>query len=478
MPISFLIFIIVIFHIFLAFGCISHILLHKRDPRSALGWIVLSSLVLILGPFMYWVFGFNRVQRRARRLLEKGASPHLMNSEEICLTPPVVPSIEQEAESKRFIQVSSRVCQFPLTSGNHIQILFNGDQAYPEMLRAIETAKQSIYLMTYIFDNDKTGAAFVDALCQADRRGVEVKVLIDGIGELGQFKRVSTILKSKGIQVERFLPLSLRHPKLYWNLRNHRKLLLVDNAIAFTGGLNLSSRHLLNDNKSNARVEDIHFKLSGPIISEMDSVFKDDWEFVTGQRLEISDTRYMCDGHTLCRVIVDEPSERIDRLAMTLLGVVSASVKRIIIMTPYFLPSPEMVSALQSASLRGVEIIILLPSKNDNILVHWATRNLLWQFLQFNIQVYYQPPPFVHSKLFIVDDELVFFGSANMDPRSLRLNFEMNVEAYDPILVDNLLEYVSNKVKQSQSYTMQDNEDRSLAAKYRDAIAWLCSPYL
>jgi len=479
MSLSALVIGILLVHVVLALSCISHILLYKRDPRSALGWIVLSTLLIWLGPFIYWVFGINRVQRRAQRLMDKSVQRSTVASDELCLSIPELATSRQGNKSLDiFTQVSNRLCQMPLTIGNQINMLINGDQAYPAMLEAINNAERSIYLMTYIFDSDDTGAIFIDALERCNNRGVEVKVLIDGIGELGRLRRASTMLRNKGIAVQRFLPLTLVHPQLYLNLRNHRKLLLVDNQVAFTGGLNISSRHQLNDNHQETRVEDIHFKITGPVVHQMESVFKDDWEFATGEKLEVSTSRYSCGGASLCRVIVDEPSERVDRLAMTLMGVISAAQRRIVIMTPYFLPPRELISAMQSAALRGIEITILLPHKNDSRLVHWATRNLLWQFLQFDIKIYYQPPPFVHTKLFIVDDDLVFFGSANLDPRSLRLNFELNVEAYNSELVQQLTNYIDDKIKSSQLYTMHDVENRSLIVKYRDAIAWLCSPYL
>jgi cardiolipin synthase len=332
--------------------------------------------------------------------------------------------------------------------------------------------------MTYIFDTDDTGHAFIDALDRAQQKGIEVKVLIDGVGELGNWRRASTLLARRGINVERFLPLSAKPPAFYWNLRNHRKLLVVDNKIAFTGGINISALHVLENNRSPERVADMHFRIEGPVVPVLQTVFMDDWEFVTGQPMSLPVAELERAGDAICRVIVDEPSENIDRLATTLVGAVTAASKRIVIATPYFLPSRELMSALQAAALRDVQVTILLPSKNDNRLVHWATYNLLRQLLQFDVKVYYQPPPFVHTKLFIIDDQLVFFGSANIDPRSLRLNFELNVEAYDRNLVNRLMNYINGQIQISTLYTLDDDAARSLAVRVRDAAAWLFSPYL
>jgi len=470
-------YITLIFQVVVAVYCVGHILLNKRDPRAALGWIMICVFLPFVGAVIYWIFGVNRVQRRARRLFVKSSvKPDSLDSETGVLTGS--PDISASPSIQPFLKVSNRICRVPLRHGNKVEILFNGDQSYPAMLEALENAHQCVYLTTYIFDVDEQGNRFIDALVRCNERGIEVKVLVDGVGELGQWTRASKMLLKAGIDVQRFLPLSLKPPAFYWNLRNHRKLLVVDHATAFTGGINISARHLIENNPKPSRVEDLHFKLTGPVITDLEAVFFDDWEFVTGLHLDTPIPDQATKGDALCRVIVDEPSENIDRLATTLVGAVSAAKQRVIIMTPYFLPSRELMSALQAAALRNLDVKILLPDKNDNLLVHWATRNLLWQLLQFDVRVYYQPAPFVHSKLFIIDEQLVFFGSANIDPRSLRLNFELNIECYDSELTGQLMAYVDKKLAQSRQFTMEDIERRSLPVKLRDSLAWLFSPYL
>jgi cardiolipin synthase len=471
-------FVTIIIHLLAAIVCVGHILLNKRDPRAALGWIMVCVFLTVIGPLFYWIFGVNRVQRRARRLFDKSLAKPVAGKDTEVYMLSGEPDITAIQSIQPFLNVSNRICRIPIRQGNSIEILFNGDQAYPAMLDAIENARQCVYLMTYIFDADEQGNQFIEALERCQQRGVEVKVLVDGVGELGQWTRASTRLVRSGIRVERFLPLTLKPPAFYWNLRNHRKLLIIDHQTAFTGGINVSARHMVQNNTNASRVEDLHFKLLGPVVSDLEEVFFDDWEFVTGENMDFAIPEQPRSGNALCRVIVDEPSENIDRLATTLVGAVSAATQRIVIMTPYFLPSRELISALQSAALRNLDIQILLPAKNDNLLVHWATRNMLWQLLQFDVRVYYQAPPFVHSKLFLIDDQLAFFGSANIDPRSLRLNFELNIESYDTGLLRDLTRYIESKLANSEPVTIQEVENRSLPVKLRDSLAWLCSPYL
>jgi cardiolipin synthase len=167
-----------------------------------------------------------------------------------------------------------------------------------------------------------------------------------------------------------------------------------------------------------------------------------------------------------------------DKLATILVGAVSLARRRIIIMTPYFLPSRELIAALQTAALRSLEVSIILPAKNNLPFVHWASTNMLWELLHRGVRIFFQPPPFVHTKLFIIDDDYAHIGSANIDPRSLRLNFELAVEVYDNLFVKELSAHVEKSLKQSREIFLEDVDNRSLPVRVRDAAAWLFSPYL
>ncbi len=175
---------------------------------------------------------------------------------------------------------------------------------------------------------------------------------------------------------------------------------------------------------------------------------------------------------------MDGPNEDLDRLAMVLIGAVSAAQHSVCIMTPYFLPPRELISALQAAALRGVDVCVILPEKNNQPLAHWATRNMLWELLHWGVHVYYQPPPFVHSKLFVVDEHYTQVGTANIDPRSLRLNFELALEIYDQGFAATITRHFSRVREASRALTLREMDSRPLPARLRDAAAWLFSPYL
>ena len=457
-----------------------HALLYKRDPKASLGWIVVILIFPVAGYFLYFLLGVNRIRTRARKLAGKlpftgfiGLEPF---EEHILLPDSLLPVPAEYAE---IVSIVNSVTGSPLTSGNRIDILHNGEAAYPAMLDAIDGAEKSVYLSTYIFKTDETGRQFINKLAAARDRGVEVKVILDGIGEYYSLPRAGRLLKKRGVEVVRFIPPSIIPPSIHINLRNHRKILVVDGKTGFTGGINIGSYNLAENLSNRSRVIDIHFRIQGPVVSQISSVFIDDWNFVTDESIEVDPAEDYHEGNgARSRVISEGPDEDFNKLATILSGAIASARKRVLIMTPYFLPTRDMISALQTASLKGASVEILLPQKNNLPYVHWATRNMLWELLQRGVRVYYQPPPFRHSKLFVVDDYYAHIGTANMDPRSLRLNFELALEVYDEELISLLSEHILKCRDKSKEVTLAEVDSRRLMIRTRDSIAWLLYPYL
>jgi cardiolipin synthase len=294
-------------------------------------------------------------------------------------------------------------------------------------------------------------------------------------------------LRRGGVRAERFLPPRLVPPSLAINLRNHRKILVADGRVGFTGGMNLGDRHLATDTGNPARVVDTHFRLTGPVVAQLAEVFLADWAFVTGERTpppEVPAAEAAAPERppeptgAVTRTLVDGPNEDLDKLLAVLVGAVSAAHHRVSVMTPYFLPPPSLASALEAAALRGVAVTVILPARNNLPYIQWATRHALPELLRRGVRVFYQPPPFVHTKLFEVDAHYAQIGSANLDPRSLRLNFELAVEVYDRTFAGGLAVVLDQARERSAEITLRQIEGRSLAVRGRDALAWLFSPYL
>ena len=468
----------------LALASAGHALLFKRDSRSAFGWIAVSLMFPLIGPLFYFLFGINRVRTRAQELSRRSPFRLGIAFERgdfgqigVATSPLDLPD-----RWRPFARVSDGLVPRALVRGNRVEPLFNGEQAYPAMLAAIEGATHQIVLATYIFETNTSGRRFITALARASRRGVAVYILLDGLGELYSWPRAGRLLRRAGVRHARFLPPHLIPPSLHVNLRNHRKLLVVDGEVAFVGGMNIGDRHLVGRTDGSG-VADVHFRLSGPVVTQVETIFAEDWRFATGELLTPAGgdepaANGVEDARALCRAFSDGPNEDMDKLSMVLVAAVSLARQRIDIMTPYFIPMPGLVMALQTAALRGVHVRILLPERSNLPFVDWASRNMLWELLQYDIEIRYQPAPFPHSKLFLVDDHYAIIGSANVDPRSLRLNFELAVEVFDRALVRELGEHCRTAAHASRQVTLEEVDARSLPVRVRDALCWLFSPYL
>jgi cardiolipin synthase len=372
------------------------------------------------------------------------------------------------------------VTRRPLYEGNCVEPLVDGDAAYPAMLAAIESAQCSVTLVTYIFDRDLAGEAFRDALARAHARGLAVRVLLDDVGARYSKPTILGELRAAGVPVAAFLP--TRVPRLYQyaNLRNHRKIMVVDGAVGFTGGLNIRDGCWL-EHQPRHPVRDTHFRLRGPIVAQLLEVFVEDWEFAAEEPLagpawepDLSPA-----GTTLARGIRYGPDDpELGRIKLVIVGALAAARKSVRIMTPYFLPDDAVCQALDVAALRGVQVDIVLPAENNLLLVGWASTALLWQVLGKGCNVWMSPPPFEHTKLMTVDGEWAMFGSGNWDDRSMRLNFEFNVETYDRDLVGRLDREIAAVIARSRRKTLAEVDARSLPVRLRDGIARLFSPYL
>jgi cardiolipin synthase A/B len=466
-------FVLVLVYAVPAIWAVYHALLYKRDPRAATGWIMICLFVPYAGPVAYFLFGINRVRTRAQDLRK----PFYVVDYEGDI--PRDTSRSMSPATSGIAVAGERISGNPALGGNAIRALHNGDEAYPLMLEAIRNASHRVVLATYIVKPDRTGTEFADALGAAVRRGVDVKVLVDGFGEMYSLPRISRLLAERDISVARFLPPRLLPPSIYVNLRNHRKLLVVDDELAFAGGMNLSDENTTAGGRERS-ISDIHFLLRGPSVHQLACIFWNDWQFATGavasKAPRAAPAREA--GTAFCRVVSDGPDAELDALALTIQAALSSATRAIDIMTPYFLPERDLIATIVSAALRGVRVRIVLPAENNLWYVHWANRNILLELLQWGVEVYYQPPPFCHSKLLCVDDAYSLIGSANLDARSLRLNFEIGIEVLSEEFSRELRTHLSRVIATAIAVTHGELEQRTIPVRLRDSALALLSPYL
>ncbi|MCG3204195.1 MAG: Major cardiolipin synthase ClsA [Elusimicrobia bacterium] len=431
------------------------------------------------GAVLYYFFGINRIERKAARL-RRAALPRTQ-------IPSLVPSATDHEPSAVFDgfhlntlrRMGEKITRLPLTRGNRITPLFNGDQAFPAMLSAIDRAEHSVGLSTYIFEFDPVGQQFIESLGRAVKRGVQVRVLIDDVGSGFKWRSIFKEFSRQQIPAETFMPTLVPWRMVYFNLRNHRKILTVDGRLAFTGGMNITSNHLLKLNPKNP-AKDVHFQVEGPVVNQIQDTFRLDWHFTSGEDLggEAWFPSLFEEGLTYARGISDGPDEDFEKTKLVLLGAMAQAKQSIRIVTPYLIPDMALISGLNLAAMSGLRVDVVLPAHSDMAMVNWATEALLWQILQRGVHVWRVPAPFNHAKLMVVDGAWTLFGSSNWDHRSLRLNFEFNVECYGRELAGPLDSYVNQLISTARPITLEMVDGRPLPQKIRDGIARLFSPML
>ncbi len=457
--------------ILLAVGVTLHALRSKRDIGAAIGWIGLTWLAPIFGTFLYVMFGINRVRRLAKRL--SGQRPWSSGRDKAAETPTL------EGPLAPLVTAVASLTGRPLLGGNAVRCLHDGDNAYPVMLEAITAARRSLLLCSYIFRDDRVGGRFIEAIIAAHTRGVAVRVLVDGIGS-GYFRcGVARRLRVHGVPVARFMHSTLPWRMPFLNLRTHKKILVVDGAIGFAGGLNIAVENVLRGRPKHP-VSDTHFRLEGPVIDQLTEAFAKDWSFTTGEELDHSvfyaQSLSEPSGKAFCRVVTSGPDTDLEKNEFTMMQGAALARRSVRIMTPYFLPDERLLTVLAMAAMRGVEIDVVLPRQSNHRLIDWARTPNNLPLLEAGVRIWFSDPPFNHSKLMVVDEAWSLIGSSNQDVRSLRLNFELNVEVHDSELAGVLDSFVL--AHRHGRCTPAQHRERHLAFRIRDSAVRLLLPYL
>lgn len=455
-----------------------HAAMNKNDVRAAIAWVGVVLMSPFLGPFLYLVAGINRIRHdqlsTQRSRLIKDYVNHAREP-----VKDVAPLAGPQFASLRVL--CDRISRFPLHDGNHITLLDSGDQAYPAMLQAIDAATHCIALQSYIFDHDRIGLQFAEALRRAHDRGIAIRVLIDSVGSRYSRPPIIHLLRQHGIRTELFMSnmLGLRMP--YANLRSHRKILFVDGHLGFMGGMNIREGFMTSLVGRHA-ARDTHFRIEGPVATQLFAVFANDWEFTTRERLRIEDWCQRAPDATAqqvpARCIRSSPDRFIAATHNVLLGALAVAQRHVRIQSPYFLPDQTLMGALNTAARRGIQVDIVIPGRNNLRLVNYAMTAQLAQVIAGGCRVWRSRGNFDHSKLTTVDEGWSYVGSSNMDPRSLRLNFELDMEVYDPALARQIAGRIDGEIAQADPVTLESLQAIPFLKQLRNRIIWLASPYL
>jgi cardiolipin synthase len=412
--------------------CALHALLNKtRHTTSAIAWILTCLLIPLLGALLYVTVGQDHLARRrstdvsrSRTLFrDRKAGGYLFQSESM-----------EEDELVRRIGLAT-LSDNPLVGGNAVDFRIDGEAAYSLMLEAIKTARETITWSYYIFDGDGEGRKFRDALIQRAGAGVNVRVLYDAVGSQATHQAFWKNLLDGGVEVNAFLP-----RRIPWrlNLRNHRKLLVVDGRTAFTGSMNVGGRHLRYG--ENFLSHDIVVRVRGPAVDSMQRVFARDWFFACGENLddEAIFRNAGIQGDTVVQVLESGPDEILDEYLSVIVSAIHHARKSITLVTPYFVPDETLLSAMLIACRRDLEVRLVIPERSNKLVVDKAGRNYTRRLMEMGAEIYERPGTMIHMKIAIIDHELVLIGSSNLDNRSLFLNFEMDLAVPDIRLAGDL----------------------------------------
>ncbi|MHB8763081.1 MAG: cardiolipin synthase [Deferrisomatales bacterium] len=469
-------------HLGLAAALVPDLLLRRKEPVATLAWLQGILLLPGLGAALYLVFGTNTIQRRRylRRKRVRGLTPRLAPTEEAIAHALVHnPSAAVAGVAAETLALAIATSRRSPTRGNRLTVFENPSHLYDELEGAVAAARRHVHFEYYIFQPDATGQRFLDLLAQKARQGVEVRLLLDAVGSrrLGS-GHLGPLLEAGG-RVEWFLPLRLFPPRFAVHLRNHRKIAVVDGAVAFTGGANVGDEYRGRWARRPSW-RDTHLKVEGPAVHHLHEVFAEDWYFTAGE--DLLRPAYFPPqatvGDAVVQVVASGPDDPARAIHATLFHAIASARERVWIATPYFIPDGAIATALATSALRGVDVRLLVPERTDHPLVDRAGESFLPALLEAGVRVYRYEAGMLHSKLVAVDGRWGTLGSANMDIRSFRLNFEVNLLVLSPTLTRELEEIVGRDLHHSSPYTRSHVDSTPLHRRITVAACRLLAPVL
>lgn len=467
----------------LALASIPSVLLQRRGhPQSAIAWLLVLFSLPFVGLFLWWFLGRKHLTRKRRRRLKatEKVSGSLSKLRDAL---PALPEASWELLSLRRLPPDEAQWVFPPTFNNRVRLLRDAIQTYPAIEEAIHASTQHIHLLFYIWNDDATGRRFRDLLVEKAKQGVEVRILCDAIGSPWAGRSLMRPLIEAGGKVGIFLPTHIFKRNRYWNFRNHRKLVVADGCRGIVGGLNIGDEYTKD-------WHDTALEMRGPVVDQLQEVFADDWYYTTGE--ELSTTRYFScypeeqkknpewgiDNEAVCGVVASGPHTRHNLTHDALFIAITQATNRVWITTPYLIPNPSIRSALRTAVYRGVDVRVMLPEVGDSRIAHWASQSYYPELLGAGVKIYEYLPYYLHAKSAVFDDDLSVVGSANIDIRSFRLNFEVSCTVRSKAFCDELAALFERDLQKCKELRYEEFEKRPLMLKLAESAAQLFSPLL
>lgn len=445
-------------------------------PSAAIAWILTIVFLPYLGALLSLVFGMNRIERHkpkkhAATLWIDRISPASRGQRE--------PSDGFSDFQRRLAQLAGRLAATHPTTGNDIQLLANTKDAFARLEQEIQSARKTLHVEFYIWRADKIGTRIRDLLIQKAREGLEVRFLYDGIGSIGLGRKFLRPMAAAGIQVAPFLPGRTFRERWSINLRNHRKLVVIDGQIAFTGGMNVGDEYL-GRNPSFGRWRDTQLVIRGPAVLQSQQVFAEDWYYATGQEL-LAESYYPEPedaGHLVAQVIAGGPHTDVAVFQSLLFAAISRAKHRVSLATSYFVPPPALAMAMETAARQGVRVRLLTARKATYLWTLLAGRSFFQSLLAAGVEIYEYQDGFFHAKTITVDGQWSLVGTPNFDMRSLTLNFEVALAMYDRQIAADLERQFDGDLCRATRVDPARWAQRSVWNVFGERLCWLFAPVL
>jgi cardiolipin synthase len=463
-----------------------HVLLNKHRPVSAVLWLSILWAFPFVGALVYLCFGIDQVERGAaardacRQILRELALPRGADpaaAQQPCAPLPAGRGVEILDVTNRGRRPPSRM------GGNRVDLLVDGDEFYPALDEAIAAARDSIHLQSFIIARDATGRELVERLAARAREGIVVRLLYDRFGST--YAHYSTMFRrarKAGVKVASISHASPLRGRFQVNLRNHRKVAVIDGRVGFTGGINIGDPNL-TARAGGAPIRDYHLRVEGPAVSELQLQFVADWSFASGEAPpDLVLERYFPAreraGSALVNAVPGGPYAGGHMLTDLLFAAIGAAESSLRIVTPYFVPNEPILEAIRAAALRGVDTRLVVPQLGNHWYVDYAARSLYTPLLESGVRIFERRPPFSHAKALVVDGSYAVLGSPNLDYRSLHLNFETAVEIVEPAFLARLNEQIASELAHSAEVDLEAHRARSMGRRLAENFCYLFQPLL
>ncbi len=458
------------------------IVLEKRSPYKTIAWILVLVLLPIVGVIFYLFFGQEYRKRKlfSRKNIKSLGKARQLSSEQLGKLNKLQLELSDDALAKEnLIKLLLNNSNSLLTTGNKLQILEGGAQTFEAIIEAIKGAKHHIHLEYYIFLDDKIGNKLKTLLIEKSKSGVEVRIIIDDVGSWGLNKKFIGDCRENGVEIYSFMEVRFPRFTSKMNFRNHRKIVIVDGEIGFTGGINVADRYI-DGLKGIGRWNDMHLRIEGDAVLCLQVVFSSDWYFMVNENLLGRNyfPPFTENAGVPVQISASGPDSDWQSISQAFFAAITNAREKVYVVSPYLMPPKSILSALEMTALSGVDVRIIIPEKSDTITPKWSSFSYVEELLEAGVKVYFYQDGFIHSKYMIVDSVFATIGTSNMDFRSLETNFEVNAFMYEKEFTNNLTKIFMADLAKSRQIKLEEWKQRPWHFKLRESLAHIVAPMM